>query len=107
MLILVSNFSAPWGRRRVDRKDSEAIVSKTYNRMRLACSREVKSKRGPKPWPDFDTNCSRVGGPCHSAFKGVLLFNILHKPCAGPTSSEWWVDKNSSWPKGTASFIGE
>ena len=50
MLRLVSNLSAPWGRRRVDRKGSEAIVSKTYNRMRLACSRkrgELKSKRGP------------------------------------------------------------
>ena len=41
----------------------------TYNRMRLACSRkrgEVKSKRGYlilEQWPDFDTNCSRVGGP--------------------------------------------
>ena len=55
MLILVSiNLSAPWGRRRVDRKGSED--SKTYNRMRLACSRRRE------PWPEFDTNCFRVGG---------------------------------------------
>ena len=56
MAINVNTLSAPWGRRRVG---SEA---KTYNRMRLACSRkrgEVKSKRGPmiiEPWPDFDNN---------------------------------------------------
>ena len=53
---IVSNLSAPLGRRRVHREGSETIVSKTYNRMRLACSQkcgEVKSKRGPmrfEPW---------------------------------------------------------
>ena len=59
------------GRRCVHRKGSEAIISKPYNCMRLACTRkrgEVENKRGPmrfviEPWPDFDTNCFRVGGP--------------------------------------------
>ncbi len=47
MLILVST---PWGRRRFHRKGLEVIISKPYNRMRLACSwkrGEIKSKRGP------------------------------------------------------------
>ena len=25
-----------------------------------------------EPWPDFEANCFRVGGPCRSAFKALI-----------------------------------
>ena len=31
-----------------------------------------------EPWPDFEANCFRVGGPCRSAFKGnTLIYSFV------------------------------
>ena len=33
-----------------------------------------------EPWPDFEANCFRVGGPCRSAFKSHLTYGASVRP---------------------------